>query len=159
MATASTSLYQQLLNDPRWQKKRLEIFNRDNWRCVRCGNGAVTLHVHHAYYKHGMNPWDYPEDSLSTLCANCHGAEHGKTPGGNALQRRPAFRPYLPTPEERNRDILNWLKNARFVWWLRQHPGQEHEYVHDDSPPTAEEYTKFDEVSRAYNETYSKGVR
>lgn len=70
--------YEQLLFDPRWQKKRLEILKRDDWRCVRCGNNTETLHVHHAYYTRGVDPWDHPADCLSTLCESCHNIEHGK---------------------------------------------------------------------------------
>jgi hypothetical protein len=84
----ATNAYQQLLLDPRWQKKRLEIFNRDDWRCVRCGNNTETLHVHHAYYTHGVDPWEHPGDCLSTLCATCHSDEHKKdSPLARALAR------------------------------------------------------------------------
>jgi 5-methylcytosine-specific restriction endonuclease McrA len=76
MATASTSLYQQLLNDPRWQKKRLEILSRDNFTCQWCSATTQTLHVHHSYYRWGVDPWDYPADTPTTLCADCHGQEH-----------------------------------------------------------------------------------
>jgi len=59
--------------DPRWQKKRLEIFTRDEWRCQSCGSITETLCVHHFEY-HG-NPWDAPNDALVTLCESCHGDE------------------------------------------------------------------------------------
>lgn len=29
--------YAKKLMDPRWQKKRLEIFKRDGWKCQNCG--------------------------------------------------------------------------------------------------------------------------
>lgn len=64
--------YCQLLRDPRWQKKRLEIMERDRWRCRRCGSAGKTLNVHHGYYEKGNNPWDYPDGSLFTLCEKCH---------------------------------------------------------------------------------------
>ena len=67
--------YSDLLKDPRWQKKRLEIFNRDNFSCVSCGDGASTLHVHHHYYINGKKPWEYNNSVLVTLCEQCHGNE------------------------------------------------------------------------------------
>jgi hypothetical protein len=66
------STYSELLKDPKWQKKRLDILNRDNFRCCQCGSVKNTLHVHHQYYIKGNMPWEYPDDSLITLCEFCH---------------------------------------------------------------------------------------
>jgi hypothetical protein len=60
------------LKDPRWQKKRLEILNASNWTCDTCDATKKTLHVHHAWYEWGKEPWDYPNESLSCLCEDCH---------------------------------------------------------------------------------------
>ena len=67
--------YYDLLKDPRWQKKRLEIFNRDNWACQICGEKKATLHVHHKIYLKNKNPWEYPDELLATLCEHCHQEE------------------------------------------------------------------------------------
>ena len=67
--------YQQKLLDPRWQKKRLDIFERDEWCCQKCFDGTATLHVHHRYYTRDANPWDYPMEALITLCEACHEEE------------------------------------------------------------------------------------
>lgn len=32
------SEYKEKLKDPRWQKKRLQIFERDDWCCQKCGD-------------------------------------------------------------------------------------------------------------------------
>jgi hypothetical protein len=64
--------YSEKLKDPRWQKLRLEVMNRENFRCEDCGGGKLTLHVHHNYYAPGRNPWEYPTASLSCLCEACH---------------------------------------------------------------------------------------
>lgn len=61
----------QYLN-PRWQKKRLVIMERDEFTCKRCNDKEKTLNVHHLYYVPGKNVWDYPNSSLVTLCADCH---------------------------------------------------------------------------------------
>jgi len=64
--------YSDLLRDPRWQKKRLKILERDNWTCQGCGDKKSTLNVHHCYYENLRKPWDYPDSSLVTLCEDCH---------------------------------------------------------------------------------------
>lgn len=75
----SAAPYKELLLDPRWQKKRLQTLERDDWKCRDCGAGNVTLHVHHCYYDAGVEgPWDYPDHSLITLCADCHKAEEDR---------------------------------------------------------------------------------
>ncbi len=56
--------------DPRWQRRRLEILSRDDWKCVACGDATSTLHVHHKVY--GGNLWDSADDELQTLCETCH---------------------------------------------------------------------------------------
>ncbi len=70
------SEYSDKLRDPRWQRKRLEIFERDGWKCQFCGDEKSTLVVHHKLYIPGREPWDYPNNHLVTLCENCHEAEY-----------------------------------------------------------------------------------
>lgn len=77
MATAIT--YAEKLKDPRWQKLRLKILERDNWTCRYCGDTETTLHVHHRHYE-GKEPWDTPEELLDTLCVDCHSAMYKMTP-------------------------------------------------------------------------------
>jgi hypothetical protein len=67
--------YADLLRDPRWQKRRLEILNRDEFTCQSCFDSERTLHVHHCHYAKGCNPWDYPDGWLLTLCEDCHARE------------------------------------------------------------------------------------
>lgn len=76
MAYLTKKTYKEKLLDPRWQKKRLEILQRDNFRCVRCCNDQQTLHVHHYTYHVAKEPWDVDNDTLGTLCATCHSIEH-----------------------------------------------------------------------------------
>lgn len=70
--TMANSNYFTLLKDPRWQKKRLEIMNRDGFKCQDCGHDDLPLNIHHKYYIYGMTPWDYDNDILITLCEECH---------------------------------------------------------------------------------------
>lgn len=64
--------YAEKLKDPRWQRKRLEILNRDGWKCRRCGEKTKTLHVHHVAYLRGKAPWEHPDTGMLTLCHGCH---------------------------------------------------------------------------------------
>src|SRR6185369_556137 len=64
--------YYEKLKDPRWQKVRLEVLQRDSFTCVICSDDKSTLNVHHTYYLKGFNPWEYPSESLKTLCESCH---------------------------------------------------------------------------------------
>ena len=58
--------------DPRWQKKRLKIMERDEYSCTSCGDNESTLNVHHRFYRKDVKPWDQEDDELTTLCWNCH---------------------------------------------------------------------------------------
>lgn len=66
--------YSEKLKDPRWQKKRLEILERDEWKCKICENTDRTLHIHHKYYdeKTHHEPWNIAKTALVTLCEKCH---------------------------------------------------------------------------------------
>lgn len=64
--------YSELLRDPRWQKKRLQIMERDEFTCQECYDDTRTLNVHHLGYTKGNMPWEYPDGLLITLCENCH---------------------------------------------------------------------------------------
>lgn len=67
--------YIEKFKDPRWQKKRLEILERDDWKCQDCGDKDETLHIHHRIYKNGIEPWEYDNRLLITLCESCHKSE------------------------------------------------------------------------------------
>lgn len=63
--------YRERLQDPRWQRVRLQVFMRDDFRCQCCGRADKNIQVHHLIYMK-RNPWEYPLDLLQTLCADCH---------------------------------------------------------------------------------------
>lgn len=67
--------YSEKLKDPRRQQKRLRILDRDEWACQICKSKEKTLHVHHRYYLPGLEPWEYKDDILVTLCFECHESE------------------------------------------------------------------------------------
>jgi len=86
--------YSQKLRDPRWQKLRLEIMQRDGFSCKICSSTQKTLMVHHLKYT--GNPWEAPPQDLITLCEDCHNEEH-KNRGNN------------------ERDLLKMLRRAGFT--------------------------------------------
>lgn len=76
--------YSELLKHPKWQKKRLEILEKDKFKCQLCKDEETTLHVHHKKYKPNLKPWEYDSEDLITLCEDCHFIigehEHTKDP-------------------------------------------------------------------------------
>jgi len=68
--------YDDLLKDSRWRLKRRVILKRDNYTCTACGS-KEKLCVHHTfYYQKPIKPWEYPDNSLITLCETCHNDWH-----------------------------------------------------------------------------------
>ena len=67
--------YSELLRSPKWQKKRLEIMQRDDFTCQYCGSEDKELQVHHRVYRNGAKPWEYDNSELITLCSHCHEIE------------------------------------------------------------------------------------
>lgn len=77
----SDSDYAEKLRDPRWQRRRLEIFQRDNWTCQLCSRADLELHVHHLY-RTTENPWEEPDLHLLTVCRLCHEQQPSNPHGG-----------------------------------------------------------------------------
>lgn len=75
--------YQRKLADPRWQKKRLKILERDFFACQICTDTETELQVHHTEYS--GEPWDASDENLKTLCAHCHKAETTANKIGDTL--------------------------------------------------------------------------
>ncbi len=79
-AVLARRTYTEKLRDPRWQKKRLKILERDGWMCQSCCDSDSTLHVHHRYYTSGLEPWEHGDAVLVALCENCHTEESERRP-------------------------------------------------------------------------------
>lgn len=113
--------YSDKLKDPKWQKVRLQVLERDDWRCRICDIGTKTLHIHHNFYQQNREPWDYPFDSLITLCFECHEREKGyRLVAEDSLLE--ALREYGFTSEDisilileriLNKEIINGLEEAK----------------------------------------------
>lgn len=63
---------------PNWQKKRLEILERDEYCCQSCLDSDSKLNVHHKSYVRDRDIWDYPNYYFTTLCDDCHNQFHEK---------------------------------------------------------------------------------
>lgn len=70
--------YSDRLKSADWLSKREEIKARDGFKCVLCGS-TDSLEVHHTRYIKSRMPWEYPSESLVTLCKQHHGAIHDDT--------------------------------------------------------------------------------
>lgn len=68
--------YNEQLKSPKWQKKRLEVFNRDDFRCKCCNRNDLQLNVHHKIYITKLLAWEYSDNNYITLCGNCHEKLH-----------------------------------------------------------------------------------
>lgn len=93
-------------SDPRWQRLRLYVMERDAWRCVACGDAKSTLHVHHKRYCGDI--WDSPQQDLQTLCNSCH----------MALGPHPKAGVWYEMIREIRRDVLganNWHEHPEKV--------------------------------------------
>ena len=74
------STYSNDLKDIRWIEKRNKVIRRDHHRCTECGN-TEWLQAHHTTYSTKLKPWEYPDHTLITLCADCHERLHALQDG------------------------------------------------------------------------------
>lgn len=57
----------------RYRKLRLQILQRDGWRCQMCGS-MQRLQVHHIQFR--SHSGADLEENLITLCSECHAQTH-----------------------------------------------------------------------------------
>ena len=74
-----------VLRYKRWQYVRRQVFERDGWRCLRCGRAGRLECDHVLPLDRGGDPWDMA--NLQTLCRICHIA---KTAAENRRAPTPA---------------------------------------------------------------------
>jgi hypothetical protein len=72
----SKESYSEKLKDPRWQAKRKHIVKRDQNKCRKCKESDLRLNVHHIIYIDNIEPWEYDDRYLITLCDKCHEQQH-----------------------------------------------------------------------------------
>lgn len=59
-----------------WYDVSKRIKARDNNTCQMCGRNDRPLAVHHLYYPKSGDICDVPDDTLITLCEDCHKRMH-----------------------------------------------------------------------------------
>jgi 5-methylcytosine-specific restriction endonuclease McrA len=66
------------MDEPEWKQKRSEILKRDGYSCRKCGSRGKhgNLRVHHIKYQPGLKPWEYADETLISLCKDCHTSLH-----------------------------------------------------------------------------------
>ena len=69
--------YKDQYKHPNWQRTRLQIMQRDGFKCMICGAKNKLLHVHHNTYD-GKFIWDCKSTSMITMCVDCHEIFHDK---------------------------------------------------------------------------------
>lgn len=88
----TTNEFFEQYKDPRWQKKRLKIMERDEFMCISCQDSDNTLNVHHrVLYRKDTKPWEYEDDELITLCEDCHKELTGIIKECNSIVARNCF--------------------------------------------------------------------
>lgn len=58
-----------------WKKKRLEILERDGYKCKNCGS-TENLTIHHIYSLDNYPKMKLENNNLITLCTICHHKTH-----------------------------------------------------------------------------------
>lgn len=153
------SPYGRRLRHPKWQRRRLEAMSLADWRCSRCGDAETPLEVHHASYRAGAEPWDYPLKDLRVLCERCHEFEHVPVSADGccfgacgALTKQPAGRErpcacnlaacyryrrlaaLLAAIDSRVKRRLRWLDDHKGIltvcWRFKSHPADRHHIAH-----------------------------
>lgn len=77
--TRTQEPYSFLLERREWGIKRLRILARDKYTCKGCGrheSDGIALQVHHKHYIYDLDPWEYKDSELVTLCESCHSYIH-----------------------------------------------------------------------------------
>ncbi|MEJ7737437.1 MAG: hypothetical protein WKF97_08425 [Chitinophagaceae bacterium] len=54
-----------------WERRKYEIRIRDNYTCRQCGNRSTKLQVCRLHHIEGKAIFDYPSNSLITVCNHC----------------------------------------------------------------------------------------
>jgi len=117
----SKQSYYEKLRSPEWQRKRLEIMQRDNFTCMSCGNKEKTLNVHHKTYRKNAEPWDYPDENFVTYCQYCHEEMHMHFDEIKMSVKDSYAAMILSCLASCDHDALEHMNHVKLAWegWLR----------------------------------------
>lgn len=68
--------YKEEFSTNEWQRKSGNKKYLDDFTCQICGSKKRLVHVHHHFYIEGRHLWEYPDETLITICEECHAKEH-----------------------------------------------------------------------------------
>lgn len=74
--TKENMTYWEQLRHPNWQKLRLRMLDRADYKCANCNDTETHLHVHHKQYIKGRKAWEYEDSNFEVLCDACHENAH-----------------------------------------------------------------------------------
>ena len=147
--------YQSLLYGSEWLERRREIIHRDNFTCQKCGvkmPNDLFLQVHHKGYVPLTKPWDYPENTLETLCVQCHQRIHeeDKIRTFNSTQALSyylqAFQTQCDIPEVEMQEKWSIYKKQWNAYLAQEHPWIEvHHPIRGGTLLSIAEYRYFQE--------------
>ena len=72
-------------NRPRWNRLRLKMLDKANWRCRKCGKAGRMELDHIQPVAHGGKWWT--ESNLMVLCRECHFLKTGAENRLNSAER------------------------------------------------------------------------
>lgn len=109
--------YQELLLTEQWKRRRKEILEIDCYQCEICKSNK-ELNVHHTIYIENRLPWNYSDNQLMTLCANCHEREHEiiKAKKNNRLRQRNENGKFDCEPQQIRGLIAEVIKNGKKIY-------------------------------------------
>lgn len=115
---------------PKWQRRRLEIMDKADFACERCGDDETQLHVHHKYYVWDNELWDYPDEALECLCRKCHQAVEDAKVESKSLDEEIRRLTKLLAPDYTNQ-IVGYLRGMACLYLNRDEviPAPDHEAV------------------------------
>jgi len=70
------SKYGEKLNTDEWRSFSSGIRRRQGNFCNSCKRADIVLNVHHIFYESDREPWEYDDDEVIVLCAQCHHQIH-----------------------------------------------------------------------------------
>lgn len=93
--TKQKKAYLTYLKSGHWETLRKQAFERDNYRCVKCGSDQY-IHGHHKRYRKDLRKCTVKD--VETLCDKCHKSHHRE----HREKRR-------ENRKLRNENYLTWL--------------------------------------------------
>ena len=95
-----------------WQKKRLELMNRDNFTCVECFDDKSILNIHHVKYATFLlgkiDVCSCDENELITLCDKCNNKKKKLNRISDILEREEIMKSMYGYEKEEFSNTLNF---------------------------------------------------